>query len=51
MKSTSIDFLKHELSFSPTFPTCCFMVQHSGKMVTVPSEANGGELSISQCSQ
>jgi hypothetical protein len=51
MKSTSIDFLKHELNFSPALPTHRFMVQHLGKMVTVPSEVNGGELSVSQCSQ
>ena len=46
MKFTRTDFLKHELNLSPAFPTHRFMVRHLGKMVTVPSEANGGESSI-----
>jgi len=51
MKSTSTDFLKLELNFSPASPTHRFMARHLGKMVTVPSEVNRGELSVSQCSQ
>ena len=38
-------------NFSPALPTHRFMVRHLCKMVTAPSEVNGGELSISQCSQ